>query len=420
MGGFGHLKGYRSSQYGATPSVIPCASWAHRVRCPVAKRVPVWFVVVAVCAARPPEVLARPDTPGTVERLRAAALEAGHYLARMTRPSGRFRYKYQARSGADGRGYNMLRHAGTIYAMAQLLRMACDPTIRAATVRALRYLMEHVHVMDNGAATIVHRGATKLGGAALALLAMTEYVRATGDRRWLTMAQRLALFVTESQRADGSFVHKRYFPSGESTGFVSRYYPGEAVFALMRLYTLDGGVWWRTAAERSANYLITIRDAHRAQLDHDHWLLYGLNELHKVAPRQIYRDHALRIADAIAGARLLSSASLLKNPRTTPISTRIEGLLATHELAMRVAPEAAPRLRRVIDRGIAFLQRHQLVGARAHATAEPHIARGGMPKAPGRLTVRIDYVQHALSALLGAYVLETGAPARSRCIEDGL
>jgi hypothetical protein len=96
--------------------------------------------------------------------------------------------------------------------------------------------------------------------------------------------------------------------------------------------------------------------------------------------------------------------------RTTPSATRLEGLLA---LVHAIANEPARarfriELRRSIGRGVTFLRRAQI---------RDGVARGGIPAALESVSgldageddgsdgaadkeVRIDYVQHALSALM--------------------
>ena len=89
--------------------------------------------------------------------------------------------------------------------------------------------------------------------------------------------------------------------------------------------------------------------------------------------------------------------------RTAPTATRMEGLLAALEFLPNDATGRRARIEAAVDRGIAFLLRAQI-------TSGPYA--GGMPEAmpgarsimfradPGASDIRIDYVQHALSAWL--------------------
>ena len=71
---------------------------------------------------------------------------------------------------------------------------------------------------------------------------------------------------------------------GKASDFISDYYPGEALYALMKLYRSDGNRRWLEAARRGVDWIIQVRDADKSigQLTHDHWLMYALRELYAV------------------------------------------------------------------------------------------------------------------------------------------
>ncbi len=92
--------------------------------------------------------------------------------------------------------------------------------------------------------------------------------------------------------------------------------------------------------------------------------------------------------------------------RTCPTATRLEGLLA----ALRFLPDADELLQRQIrdsvDSGIAFLMNSQ-VRSGPYAGGLPRVKQGfpgpdrvDVPADAWPTEIRIDYVQHALSALL--------------------
>jgi len=80
----------------------------------------------------------------------------------------------------------------------------------------------------------------KLGGAGLALLALVERTKATGERKDADLMDRLARFILWSQRKDGSF-RSFYLPNEKRADDPRRsiYYPGEVLLALARLQSID-------------------------------------------------------------------------------------------------------------------------------------------------------------------------------------
>jgi len=340
--------------------------------------------------------------------LLAAARSAGRYLVRMRHDNGKFIYSYDAARNRDRGSYNLVRHAGTIYSMLQLYRVKKDEKLLAAANESINYLLGFVKPF-RGAMVLKSKDRIKLGGVALVAVALIEHVRATGSKQHLKVAQQLCSYMVSAQRKDGSFVHSRKFPGGEERDFRSQYYPGEAMLGLLRTHSVDKNPKWLDAAERAARYLITVRDKGKAtsELIHDHWLLYALNELYRARKKPLYLTHASRIAQAITDSQLTKSVpedyvgGYRPPPRSTPAATRSEGLLAAHSLIREFGDQQlAKRIRRAVEMGVGFQLHTQITRERAMYFRDPRRGLGGFTRSLTNFEVRIDYVQHNISALI--------------------
>jgi hypothetical protein len=80
--------------------------------------------------------------PSLAEVSHAIALGAG-YLERACDPDGKFAYKVDIRSGKESSSYDIVRHAGAMYALAMVNRSHPDPEAVAALIRAAKYLREN-------------------------------------------------------------------------------------------------------------------------------------------------------------------------------------------------------------------------------------------------------------------------------------
>lgn len=347
--------------------------------------------------------------------LLAAARLGGDYLLRHQKEDGSFGYSYEPKKETYNDDYNLLRHAGTCYALVELFQASDDRRYLEASRRGLENLLaEHTRPplkedAEAGFETVVSPGEeAKLGGAALAVLALVQYQKASGDDRWAERATRLARFLLHQQEDSGYFQSKYFYGDADPEPFESIYYPGEAILALARLHGVDPRPEWLAAARRGADWLIDVRDGDKStdMLPHDHWLLMGLNELYAATGEERYAAHAARIAEAIIKAQRTSSpqpdwiGSFYDPPRSTPTATRGEALVAMHRLAVRRGDDPRPYLEALL-RMAAFQRRCQLTVENTLYLPRPDLSLGGFRRSLTNWEVRIDYVQHNLSALLG-------------------
>ncbi|MFP4053069.1 MAG: hypothetical protein ACLFV7_04310 [Phycisphaerae bacterium] len=357
----------------------------------------------------------------TPELLTERAKLAGQYLARVVDKDGRFGYHYRADKGVFSSSYNILRHAGTTYSMFELYEVTGDERLRAAAERALKYLYRHIveaPATIQGRSFVADEGMVKLGGAGLAAVAIAKAIQTTGNREHLTVLRRLGRWMQSVQDSKtGEFhIHFQTWPAGIKINRKSIYYPGEAILGLIRLHQLDPDGGWLASAEKGARYLAESYQG--KELPADHWLLYGLNDIHAASGDEVLLKHGMAIAmDAIVAKQRGDkgippdwAGSFYTPPRSTPTATRMEGLCAAYFLARRAgATDKTAKMLPAIRRGVNFSLQCQLMPETAMFMAQPSAALGGLRGELQGFGVRIDYVQHTMSALLQARTILGGA-----------
>ncbi len=350
----------------------------------------------------------------TAESLLDAARLGGDYLIRSVKPNGRFVYSYRPESDSEPEQYNILRHAGTVYAMLELYEVTKNPKLLAAAERAIGYLLAQIKPSrDAGseAACVVERDTVKLGGNALAALALCKYIEVTGERSHLPTVRRLGQWMRSVQAESGEFtVHKMRYTGGEVAPFRSAYYPGEAILALVRMHAADPEGGWLDVAERGARWIVEVRDSRvpGSALFHDQWLLYSLGELCRLRPGRGLFRHALRLSDAVVVAQHIAPphpdwvGGYHRPPRSTPTATRTEGLCAVYSLVRQAGyRDRAVRMLDAVRLGTVFVLQMQFRPESVMYFDDPQRALGGIHAGLTNYEVRIDYVQHCISALLG-------------------
>ena len=365
---------------------------------------------------------------------------AASYLSEAVTATGRFIYRRDI-SGKidDSGGYNFLRHAGAVYALAEYHAVRPpDKKSAEAIRRAVKYLircctrpvgtqtdMLAIWSPPELTGSVRPYLQAKLGGAGLALAALVKLELVLPGTTEPDVLQQIAEFVLFMQKPDGSF-YSKYIPdkAGRNDDWISLYYPGEAALGLIMLYEFDGNGRWLEAAIDALRYLSRIREE-TFRLPADHWALIATarlfaqdpEALQKASPAGIpwstpqerasikgaLKNHAEALVESILAEQIIGNdrrgldGGFSPDGRVAPTATRLEGLLA----ALSFLPEGMLRDRtgQAIDLGIRFLIEAQIADGPT---------RGGIPRCspffsklhPRAREIRIDYVQHTLSALL--------------------
>ncbi len=227
---------------------------------------------------------------------------SSEYLTMQLDEQGRFVYGIYPVYHKIIPGYNILRHASTIWSMMCAYRITKDKFTLNQIELALGYLVKHTfykYRMDRTAENTafvadLDKREVKLGASGVSILIMTEYMDVTGSDKYKKLCVEIGNGILELfDEETGEFFHVLSIPDlseKEKTRVV--YYDGEAVFALARLYSLTKDERWLNAARTAVDRF--IRDNYTKH--RDHWVAYAMNELTKYVHDEKYLNFALKNA----------------------------------------------------------------------------------------------------------------------------
>jgi hypothetical protein len=382
------------------------------------------LLLAAGCAHR-----ASSTPPPDAAQLRRSIALGAEYLARVCKPDGEFVYRDHIDPNVSYPfRYNELRHAGALYPLGEYTsRYRRDPKIVAAMVRAAKfYVKKYVAPVPDQRGKVMpgvlgswaipedegktgHR-VVKLGGVGLGLVGLVETARIAPDAVSLATLRGLGRCLLFLQAADGSF-YSKYDPQiGVQDRWDSLYYPGEAALGLAMLYEFDPDprqkTQWLNAGLKALAYLARTRQDSTI-LPADHWYLIALARLlpHYPASDQSVPRHLL-MESGSALCRSLLADPALHGSGTTAVATRLEGLLAMLEV---LPPEQRKLKRKIIaaaNRELTRLMAVQVTSGEL-AGGVPHdfdpqtrVTPGTSKAAKLSGEIRIDYIQHAICAMM--------------------
>lgn len=351
-----------------------------------------------------------------------AVADAARYLARAQHDDGRFRYLVLASTAEEQPGYNMARHTGAMFFMAQSLGQGTEIS---QLVSAHSYMRSTLKSCGSHRCVVMPgENYAGLGAAAIGVISLAEWVaQGTATAQAREDLERLADFVSVAQKPNGDFKHIYDFNLAGGWADVSfPYYSGEATLALARAGEALHRPEWTAQARRGLAFL-----SHKGwnffgskyYAGEEHWTCQALDALWNTPEAEhalafcIDWNRAQRATQYAAGETPYDSEGAYGFgpwlvPRTTPAASRSEAAGATlvawrkRVRAGLSAGDATEQtaLRAQLAQAANYLQRMQLPGRFAPLMRDPEAMRGAWAGSESDDRVQIDFVQHAGSALL--------------------
>jgi len=344
-----------------------------------------------------------------------AITEFALHLARGVSADGHYAYLVDAGSGLSDSSYNWPRHSGATYFLAQAARVTGNGIVANACKRAAAQLRDVMFVPCGSEKCIADGDIADLGSSALATLAFTEIDASGIDSGYRPTIRALTSFLRSQQRADGEFMHFYDRTMAKPIDLQVLYYTGEATFALGRAHRVTGDEEALAAAKKGLARLGSSWEffGSRYYYGEEHWTCQAAAELVDRSDDRSALDfckHWHRYTRAIQygeGETPFDAAGgfgvgPLLPPRLTAASSRSEAAGALLDALWRTSPndEDIPALEDELKKALEFVLRLRIGPDSAHLFARPAEVVGRLPGSAVDWKLRIDYEQHAGSALV--------------------
>lgn len=372
----------------------------------------------------------RGNTPLTTDKAawRRAAIAGGDFVLRQIQPGGRFHYQYYPLTNHhprfNPRNYSLPRHAGTVYSLALMHGLTGEARYKDGAEKAIKWLNTQMPSQCGAPdRTCVVKGAiADLGSAALTMVGMLEYQRQTKDTRYAGTITRLANFVLYMQKENGDFHHvfelKNTAPNPKLR---KMFYSEEAALALVMAHEVLGKQRYLEAAERALDFLTGPKYEGyflgRSIYGADHWTCIAAEEAWPRLKNPQYIDFCQGYAAFIERMQYWPGNwdnadfsghygfSAIMIPQAPAAAGFTEAIVSTYELAKHHKRDAR-RLERQMSLALDALSRDQIRAENAWLMPDPVSADGGIRRSLVESEVRIDFTQHAISALIRGAVVE--------------
>jgi hypothetical protein len=377
---------------------------------------------VGTIAAQDYPAAVPPGMHPSAAALEQAAREGALFLLRHQLSDGRYTYLYRAGTGDSSAqdDYNLPRHAGTTYFLAQAARVLDMPEARQGALRALRWLRREALVRCGSIDRLcIRRGqSADMGSSALASLAAAELLRGGEDAGVRTLLIGLNAFIRSMQRPDGELMHVYDLEADKPIDVQRMYFSGEAADALLSSRAVLGDARDVEAARGVMRHLTGAGWSFfgsRYFYGEEHWTCQAVARAAEGADagdevsragiefcrRWLGFQRALQYRPGQAPWPVEGAIGVgpLIVPRLTSTASRLEAAAMLYPV-LRAHGYPVGELRSQIEASLRLMLRTRWAPGPTHLLFEPDAALGGVPQSMLSLDVRNDYVQHACSGML--------------------
>lgn len=371
------------------------------------------------------------------EKLLLSAIDrAGRWLLEQVMEDGRFDYQYFPTRDSHGKGYNEVRHAGSVYGLFHMYQLSlAEPTLRDQSddyLRAGILAMDRVYrnlgpnpgkEPSSGYVTFLEGKdgrKTNSGSPSLTLLGFLmrphpdtvtdETLRAgvwrEGDDKIMAGLAKTLLHMIDDQGK----VYRFWSEAVAGGGVVKEplYFPGEAMLALAMYYERTGDEVWLNGAKAIGRR--QIRHARKPWIVPDHWVMQALDLLDRADPE----NDEWRAGAYAMGRRYVREQfppqrppfpdyrgayrRIQEIPRTTRAASRGEAIGGVVRIAWRHGDHSWKWERSLLE-GSRHLMEQMFTVDNSYFVPKPEEVLGAVRMGIVDNHCRIDNNQHAIVAL---------------------
>ncbi len=248
----------------------------------------------------------------TLERLEHSMRLGAEWILSMQEPSGRFQYWYDPVLGqfSSKTDDNFLRQAGTSFSLMLVYKMTADLRYFAAARQSVSYLLQFKKQLGVDKAYFLFHEKAKLGGISLPMLTMLEMRQLTGTREFdetLVQLANMILFLQEKYQTGqykSTYVYRGNYAYEKETGWESKIYPGEALYALAKMYLAFGDAQYKHSMDWALEFYSRERWISQAFLP---WTISAFVSLYEQAREPKYSEYAFYLTDRLLKQQNLDS-----------------------------------------------------------------------------------------------------------------
>jgi hypothetical protein len=405
-GGFVVLSLSRGQDYFVPPAAAPAG--------------PVTSIPAAPAIAAEPATRNLTKLPPLQQQMYLSARRGADWLCRINQADGRFIHGYLPALRAPLEGDHYLRQAGAAFALARVARFLTQERYAAVARQAVLTLLLETATDPNDPrvrhSTLPPLLINRLGAAGLLVLVINELPSPGEDL--LEQSEQLCAFIRKQQASDGALNYAEPGAQAESDPNGVNWYPGEALYGLMRSQQYRPAAWKTEVVRKALPYYRSWWRAHQISTLVP-WQTAAYTEAYLQTKEQPFADFVVEMNDWICGLQhvlidpnhplWIGGFKETTSGEATASAPQVTSAAYAESLAeaCRVVRQTGDRTRfrqyrEALERCLQFLNTLQYTEANTQHFADwfRPVLLGAFHASHQDGNLRIDYTQHAVSALV--------------------
>lgn len=325
------------------------------------------------------------------------------YIVKHQKPGGFFHESYEPFRNRLHDGFTPPRVAHAAWTLARAFRVLGRSDLKDAAEKTVDSLLKAMRVSESGTWLEFSKGAPSVSEIAFLILAICEFP--VGDHRRQLVRSLAETIWSRIDRHGRIATHRT---SGKVPDVHQDYAPGQALLALAAA-TESGLTEIKQSSLQNAFRYYRHRFRHNRDFGQVSWMMQAFSRWWRVQPDPEFAGLVFEIGDWILEFQSDKSGGFMNGHQSdTPGFTTalyLEGIAAAASISGQ---------NKYLDaymRGMHFLQRLTILPGHAPVLPNSEYATGGLRQSLYTSFVRLDFVQHALSAVLEQYSFFAGGTA---------
>ncbi|HEV8494040.1 MAG TPA: AMMECR1 domain-containing protein, partial [Candidatus Angelobacter sp.] len=322
------------------------------------------------------------------------------YIVKHQKPDGSFHESYEPFRNRLHDGFTPPRVAHTAWTLARAFHALGGSDLKDAAEKAIDLLLRAMRVSESGTWLEFNKGAPSVSEIAFLILAICEFP--VGDHR-RRLVRSLAETIWSCIDRHGRIATHR--TSGKVPEAHQDYAPGQALLALAAAAESGLTETKQSSLQKAFRYY-RHRFRHNRDFGQVSWMMQAFSRWWRIQPDPEFAGLVFEIGDWILEFQSDKNGGFMTGQQSdTPGFTTA---LYLEGIAAAVSISGQSKYLDAYMRGMQFLHRLTILPGHAPVLPNSEYATGGLRQSLYTSLVRLDFVQHALSAVLEQYSFLAG------------